>query len=171
MPKFTEERTFEVRAAEASKIRAKYPDRIPVICEKADRSDIPEIDKKKYVLLLLLRSRFGFDAFFCLFLLATSLRADLIKSCWTLATSLRFRLICLAVLFCRYLVPVDLTVGQFVFVIRNRIKLPPEQAVFVFINDVMPPTASLMSAIYEEQKSPDGFLYITYSGENTFGSE
>jgi GABA(A) receptor-associated protein len=115
MPKFTEERSFEVRCAEASKIRAKYPDRIPVICEKADRSDIAEIDKKKY------------------------------------------------------LVPVDLTVGQFVYVIRNRIKLPPEQAVFVFINDVMPPTASLMSAIYEEQKSPDGFLYITYSGENTFG--
>ena len=47
--KFTEERSFEVRSAEASKIRAKYPDRIPVICEKADRSDIPEIDKKKCV--------------------------------------------------------------------------------------------------------------------------
>jgi GABA(A) receptor-associated protein len=29
--------------------------------------------------------------------------------------------------------------------------------------------ASLLSAIYEEYKDEDGFLYITYSGENTFG--
>jgi len=31
-------------------------------------------------------------------------------------------------------------------------------------------TASLMSTVYEEEKDEDGFLYITYSGENTFGS-
>ena len=31
-------------------------------------------------------------------------------------------------------------------------------------------SASLMSAIYEENKDEDGFLYMTYSGENTFGS-
>ena len=30
--------------------------------------------------------------------------------------------------------------------------------------------AHLMSTIYEEQKDEDGFLYITYSGENTFGA-
>jgi GABA(A) receptor-associated protein len=29
--------------------------------------------------------------------------------------------------------------------------------------------AALMSAIYEENKDADGFLYMTYSGENTFG--
>jgi GABA(A) receptor-associated protein len=27
-----------------------------------------------------------------------------------------------------------------------------------------------MSAIYDEKKDEDGFLYVTYSGENTFGS-
>jgi len=26
-----------------------------------------------------------------------------------------------------------------------------------------------MSSIYEEHKDEDGFLYIVYSGENTFG--
>lgn len=36
------------RKGEAEKILSKYPDRIPVICEKADRSEIPDIDKKKY---------------------------------------------------------------------------------------------------------------------------
>lgn len=30
--------------------------------------------------------------------------------------------------------------------------------------------AAMMSAIYEENKDEDGFLYMTYSGENTFGS-
>ncbi|XP_061372718.1 ADP-ribosylation factor-like protein 2 [Gastrolobium bilobum] len=30
--------------------------------------------------------------------------------------------------------------------------------------------SALMSAIYEENKDDDGFLYMTYSGENTFGS-
>lgn len=69
----------------------------------------------------------------------------------------------------RYLVPADLTVGQFVYVIRKRIKLSPEKAIFVFVNNVLPPTAALMSSIYEEHKEEDGFLYIAYSGENTFG--
>ena len=117
MSRFQDEHTFEKRQAEAQRIRQKYPDRIPVICERANKTSIPNIDKKKY------------------------------------------------------LVPADLTVGQFVYVIRKRIELPPEKAIFIFVNNQMPPTASMMSTIYEEQKSKDGFLYITYSGENTFGAE
>lgn len=35
-----------------------------------------------------------------------------------------------------------------------------------FVSDA----AALMSAIYEENRDEDGFLYMTYSGENTFGS-
>jgi GABA(A) receptor-associated protein len=74
-----------------------------------------------------------------------------------------------------------LTVGQFCYVIRKRIKLAPEKAIFIFVNEVLPPTAALMSSIYEEHKDEDGFLYITYApargldlmaryaGENTFG--
>lgn len=65
--------------------------------------------------------------------------------------------------------PADLTVGQFIYVIRKRIKLPPERAIFIFVDNVIPPTAALMSTVYEVQKDEDGFLYITYSGENTFG--
>lgn len=29
--------------------------------------------------------------------------------------------------------------------------------------------AAMMSSIYDEHKDEDGFLYFTYSGENTFG--
>ncbi|KAK4787663.1 hypothetical protein SAY86_011496 [Trapa natans] len=44
---FKQEHDLEKRRAEAARIREKYPDRIPVIVEKAERSDIPNIDKKK----------------------------------------------------------------------------------------------------------------------------
>jgi GABA(A) receptor-associated protein len=67
-------------------------------------------------------------------------------------------------------VPADLTVGQFVYVIRKRIKLTPEKAIFVFVNGTLPATAALMSQIYKEHKDADGFLYVTYSGESTFGA-
>eukprot|EP00829_Urostomides_striatus_P011518 TRINITY_DN2861_c0_g1_i1.p1 TRINITY_DN2861_c0_g1~~TRINITY_DN2861_c0_g1_i1.p1 ORF type:complete len:120 (-),score=23.29 TRINITY_DN2861_c0_g1_i1:101-460(-) len=40
---------FEKRKEEATKIIQKYPDRIPVICEKAKGSSIPDIDKTKYL--------------------------------------------------------------------------------------------------------------------------
>ncbi|XP_027922049.1 autophagy-related protein 8C-like isoform X1 [Vigna unguiculata] len=113
---FKLEHPLERRQAESARIRDKYPDRIPVIVERAERTDIPDIDKKKY------------------------------------------------------LVPADLTVGQFVYVVRKRIKVSAEKAIFVFINNTLPPTAALMSSIYEENKDDDGFLYMTYSGENTFGS-
>ena len=90
----------------------------------------------------------------------------------------------------RFLVPADITVGKFVYEIRKHMKLSPEKAIFLFVNNVLPPTgknippfaantnphdtpplstAELMSHIYNKYKDADGFLYITYSGENTFG--
>jgi hypothetical protein len=68
-----------------------------------------------------------------------------------------------------FLVPSDLTCGQFVYVIRKRIKLSPEKALFIFCNNQLPPTSALMSSVYAEHKDQDGFLYITYAGENSFG--
>ncbi|GMM39233.1 hypothetical protein FOG51_03565 [Hanseniaspora uvarum] len=70
----------------------------------------------------------------------------------------------------KYLVPQSLTIGQFVYIIRKRIDLPPERAIFVFVNNgILPNTSSLMSQLYLEYKDADGFLYINYAGENTFG--
>lgn len=69
----------------------------------------------------------------------------------------------------KYLVPSELTVGQFVYVIRKRIKIAPEVAIFLFINNTLPPTSSLISQVYKENKDQDGFLYVVYSGESTFG--
>jgi len=39
-------------------------------------------------------------------------------------------------------VPTDLTVGQFVYVIRKRIKVSPEKAIFMFVKNVLPPTGA-----------------------------
>ena len=60
--------------------------------------------------------------------------------------------------------------GQFVYVIRKRIKLEAEKAIFIFVDEVLPPTAALMASVYEEYKDEDGFLYVTYSGENVSSS-
>ena len=114
----------EQRIEESQRIRQQYPDRVPVICEKAEKTDIPNISKKKY------------------------------------------------------LVPGDLTVGQFVYVIRKRIKLSPDKAIFIFVESVLPATSASMNDIYAEYKDEDGFLYLwyviiltyhknSYSGENT----
>jgi GABA(A) receptor-associated protein len=69
----------------------------------------------------------------------------------------------------KFLTPSDLTLGQFYYVIRKRIKLDSNAALFFFINDAMFPVASMIDHIYNENKDEDGFLYITYTSENTFG--
>lgn len=112
---FKEEYPLEKRQADAARVRDTWPDRIPVIVEKAEKSNIPDIDKK------------------------------------------------------RFLMPSDQTVGQLVYMIRKRIKVGPEEAIFVFVKNVLPPTAALISDVYEDHKDEDGYLYFTYSGENTFG--
>lgn len=72
----------------------------------------------------------------------------------------------------KFLSPCTFTMGQFIFVIRKRMKLPPEKALYVFIENSIPPTAATLSSIYEEkQDKEDGFLYMRYSSENTFGTK
>jgi len=71
----------------------------------------------------------------------------------------------------KYLVPEDMTMGQFLYIVRKRIKLPPEQAVFVFVDGRLPQTSATLADLYRKHKDTDGFLYATYSGENTFGTQ
>ena len=71
----------------------------------------------------------------------------------------------------KFLVPNDLTVGQFGYIIRKRIKLEPSKALFIFVNNTLPATSSIISQIYNDYKSEDDFLYMMYSGENTFGNK
>ena len=47
--------------------------------------------------------------------------------------------------------------------------LSSEEALFIFAGNVMLASNTLLSVVYERHKDLDGFLYIKYSGENTFG--
>ena len=70
----------------------------------------------------------------------------------------------------KYLVPTDLTLGQFIYVIRKRMEISPEQAIFVFCKDTLPPTSMIMEELYNGYKNANEFLELTYNIENTFGS-
>lgn len=70
----------------------------------------------------------------------------------------------------KYLVPLDITVAQLVYVLRGRIQLTPEKALFLFTeNNMLPPTSETLGALYNRNKNEDGFLYIIVSLESTFG--
>lgn len=104
------------RQQQCTRIRDKYPDRVPIICEVAKNCDLL-LDKSKY------------------------------------------------------LVPVDLTIGQFQYTIRKRISnLDSSLALYMFVNNSLVSMADIMQNVYEEKKDPDGFLYIVLNIESTFGS-
>ena len=107
---------FHQRYDEASRILLKYPDMVPIICEKSKKDPSNKLLEKN-----------------------------------------------------KYLVPHNLTIGQFMYVIRKNLKLPAENAIFLFINGFIPPASALISNLYDNHKDPDKFLYISYSFENTFG--
>tara|TARA_B100001057_G_scaffold312817_1_gene312897 strand:+ start:1257 stop:1634 length:378 start_codon:yes stop_codon:yes gene_type:complete len=70
----------------------------------------------------------------------------------------------------KYLIPRDLTVGQFIYVVRKRLKLDSSLAIFLFFNDnILVNSSETINYCYLNYKDDDGFLYIKYSGENTFG--
>ena len=71
----------------------------------------------------------------------------------------------------KFLVPAEITLGQFMYVIRKRINLSPEDALFLFINNnTLAPTSMTLGSIYDDHKDEDGFLYLVYCNENTFGN-
>jgi len=63
------------------------------------------------------------------------------------------------------------TIAYLLSVIRSRIRLRPEQYIYIMIGEekVFPSTYMRMSEIYEEYKSSDGFLYVSVELENAFG--
>jgi GABA(A) receptor-associated protein len=69
----------------------------------------------------------------------------------------------------KYIVPNDMTVGQFIYVVRKKIKLNSGQALFFFCNNLLIPNTANLQDIYNKNKCENGFLYIEYSSESTFG--
>lgn len=69
----------------------------------------------------------------------------------------------------KYLVSHNFTVGQFMFTIKERMHLKPEEALFLFINGHIITGSTTIGTVYNNLKDADGFLYIQYAKENTFG--
>lgn len=70
----------------------------------------------------------------------------------------------------KYLIHEDMTLAQFIVVLRKRLTLNHTEALFVYVGDNTLATASTpIIQLYESHKDPDGFLYLTYCSENTFG--
>jgi len=71
----------------------------------------------------------------------------------------------------KYLVPVDMTVGQLMYVIRKRLKMNSEQALSLFVDNTVVCNSELVSTVYfYSHNTQDGFLHAMYSCENVFGS-
>lgn len=69
----------------------------------------------------------------------------------------------------KFLISQDMTIGQFQFILRRRIKLQPKEALYIFTRDSIPRVNDTVAEVYQRERDEDGFLYLTYSGENTFG--
>ncbi|XP_032998409.1 microtubule-associated proteins 1A/1B light chain 3C-like [Lacerta agilis] len=70
----------------------------------------------------------------------------------------------------KFLVSGDLSMSQFVYSLRARLSLTATQAFYLLVDNKTLPTLSLtVSEIYEANKDDDGFLYITYASQDTFG--
>lgn len=69
----------------------------------------------------------------------------------------------------KFLVPNDITIGQFLYVVRKRVDVKKEESLFLFTNNVLPQSSKLLLEVYKDYKDEDNFLYFMLSSENTFG--
>ena len=69
----------------------------------------------------------------------------------------------------RFLVPTDLTLGQFIYVVRRHLTIAPEKALFLFVGDTLPPSSQTMNELYYRFRAEDGALRMCYTSEATFG--
>lgn len=69
----------------------------------------------------------------------------------------------------KYLVEKDMKFMSFIYIIRKNIKIDDSKALFVLVDNSLVNGNKTMGELYEEYKDVDGFLYITYTSENTFG--
>ena len=115
--KYKLEHTLEERQNESSRILREYPNRMPIICEKAPNSDLPNIKKTKY------------------------------------------------------LVPSDMTVAQFHFLIRRNLDLNEASALYLITPKGLTLTGdkTIMEVYNINRDKQDHFLYLYYVSELTWG--
>lgn len=69
----------------------------------------------------------------------------------------------------KFLVPDDMCFSQFLFIIRKRIDVKESEAIYLFVKDKLVPATAQVKDIYSKHHDEDGFLYVFYAAEATFG--
>lgn len=70
----------------------------------------------------------------------------------------------------KFLVLKEYTVGQFIYTVRQRLRIGKEKAIFLIVNgNIIPATDTLMSTLYKDHCNFQGILHMEYTGETAFG--
>ena len=97
-------------------LRQRYPNHVFVLVSPSQRSDLPPLDKHKYIVNKTTR------------------------------------------------------VGEFMYILRKRMALPAEKAMFLFVENTIPTSSQTMAELMSLYGSK-GYLEMIYTGESTFGSK
>jgi GABA(A) receptor-associated protein len=108
---------LEKRKADADRLRLKYPDKVPVVLQRASKSELPQATKAKF------------------------------------------------------LMPKIISIGKVQTILRDYLpEFDESKALFIFVDGAIPMISETLGELDSSRHSPDGFLYLKYSGESTFGS-